>query len=298
MSVTEHMEEQAELLENKKEVSADAELFISRPVSMKALLEAGVHFGHQTRRRQPHMKKFIFTKRNGIHIVDLQQTLILLEGAVLKIAALVAKGGSVLIVGTKKQAQETVEFEANRCGMFFINQRWLGGMITNWETIKRRISEMRNLEELEANGTFRRLPKKEALKKDAQLKKLQKYFSGIRDMKTLPTVMIVIDVGKEHIAVAEAKKSQIPVFALVDTDSDPDLVDYPIPGNDDAIRSIKVTLQRLTDGVIQGINQRKENDPELQKINSSLSNTGNLSESFDAIGKPNAFTMADDSDKP
>ena len=289
------MEEIVEVVvEEKEELSLQEKAPVSTPVSMKALLEAGVHFGHQTRRWQPHMKKFIFAQRNGIHIIDLQQTLGRLESAVLQIANLVAKGGSVLFVGTKRQAQETIILEANRCGMYYVNQRWLGGMITNWQTISRRIAAMRSLEELEAQGAFKKLPKREAQRKEAQLQKLQKYFGGIRDMKTLPSVIVVIDVGKEHIAVAEAKKAQIPIFALVDTDCNPNLVDYPIPGNDDAIRSIKLTLGRLADGVIQGVYQRTQCDAELEKANEDTSSIEYSSESFGAIGRPNAFTMADD----
>lgn len=288
------MEEIVEKVAEEKETNSEDQSQVFEPVSMKALLEAGVHFGHQTRRWQPHMKKYIFAQRNGIHIIDLQQTLGLLEKAVLQVAALVAKGGSVLFVGTKRQAQETIVSEATRCGMFYVNQRWLGGMITNWQTINRRIAAMRTLEELEAQDAFKRLPKKEAQKKENQLRKLQKYFGGIRDMKSLPSVMIVIDVGKEHIAVAEAKKAQIPVFALVDTDCDPNLVDYPIPGNDDAIRSIKLTLTRLADGVIQGVQKRNEIDSEIAKAESDDFGNAYVSDSFGAIGTPNAFTMADD----
>jgi small subunit ribosomal protein S2 len=224
---------------------------------MKALLEAGVHFGHQTRRWQPKMKQYIFTQRNGIHIIDLQQTLTLLERACLQITNLVADGGTVLFVGTKRQAQETVESEAGRCGMFFVNQRWLGGTMTNWQTIRRRIEYMRSLEESEARGDFRRLMKKEGLKREDELRRLRKYLRGLREMRRLPSALLVIDVGREKIAVAEAGKLRIPIFALVDTDCDPNLVDHAIPGNDDAIRSIRLVAGRVADAVLEGIHRRK-----------------------------------------
>ncbi len=230
---------------------------IREPVTMKALLEAGVHFGHQTRRWQPKMKQYIFTQRNGIHIIDLQQTLTLLERACQQITNLVAQGGTMLFVGTKRQAQETVEAEAARCGMFYVNQRWLGGTMTNWQTIRRRIEYMRSLEESEARGEFRSLPKKEALKRGDRLRRLQKYLGGVRDMRRLPTALLVIDVGREKIAVAEAGKLRIPIFALVDTDCDPNLVDHPVPGNDDAIRSIRLVAGRVADAVLEGIHRRK-----------------------------------------
>jgi len=232
-------------------------------LSMKSLLEAGVHFGHQTRRWDPKMNTYIFTQRNGIHIIDLQQTLTLVERAAQSIQDLVASGGTILFVGTKKQANETMESEALRCGMFFINQRWLGGTLTNWETIKSRINHLSNLEEREEKGEFNRLPKKEVLRLQEQIARLRKYLRGIQHMKSLPTAIFIIDLSKEKIAVAEAIKMRIPTFALVDTDCNPKLVNNPIPGNDDAIRSIKLITGRIADAVIAGKKIR-----ELQEIES------------------------------
>ena len=223
---------------------------------MKSLLEAGVHFGHQTRRWQPRMKSFIFTQRNGIHIIDLQQTLVLLERTAQTLTDLVARGGDVLFVGAKKQAQETIEYEANRCEMLYVNQRWLGGTLTNFPTIKSRIDHMRNLEDRQARGEFRRLPKKDAMKAEDDLRRLRKYFRGLRNMKKPPTALFVIDIDKERIAVEEGRAARIPIFALVDTNCDPDLVDHIIPGNDDAIRSIRLVTARMADAVIAGLHQR------------------------------------------
>ncbi len=224
---------------------------------MKSLLEAGVHFGHQTRRWQPRMKSFIFTQRNGIHIIDLQQTLVLLERTAQTLTDLVARGGDVLFVGAKKQAQETIEYEASRCEMLYVNQRWLGGTLTNFPTIKARIDFMRSLEDRQERGELRRLPKKDALKAEDQLRRLRKYFRGLRNMKRPPSALFVIDIEKERIAVEEGRAARIPIFALVDTNCDPDLVDHVIPGNDDAIRSIRLVTARMADAVIAGLHQRE-----------------------------------------
>ena len=224
---------------------------------MKSLLEAGVHFGHQTRRWNPHMKRYIFTHRNGIHIIDLQQTLALLEKAREAVTEVVADGGDILFVGTKKQAQEAIESEAGRCGMPFVNQRWLGGTLTNFQTIRSRIDHMVRLEERKETGHLQALTKKENLKLDEELGRLHKYFGGIRNMRTLPGALFVIDLEKEDICVAEARRMGIPVVAVVDSNCDPDLVTVPIPGNDDAIRSIRLMSGRIADAAIEG-SQRRE----------------------------------------
>ena len=226
-------------------------------VTMKSLLEAGVHFGHQTRRWQPRMKTYIFTQRNGIHIIDLQQTLVLLERTAQTLTDLVAHGGDVLFVGAKKQAQETIESEALRCDSLYVNQRWLGGTLTNFPTIKARIDHMRHLEERQEKGELRRLPKREGLKLEIELLRLQKYFRGLRDMKKPPSALFVIDIEHERIAVEEGRKARIPIFALVDSNCDPDLVDYVVPGNDDAIRSIRLVTARMANAVLEGMHQRE-----------------------------------------
>ncbi len=227
------------------------------PLTMKSLLEAGVHFGHQTRRWNPRMKPFIFTQRNGIHIIDLQKTMSLLDQACQFVTSAVANGATVLFVGTKKQAQEAIQQEAQRCGMFYVNQRWLGGTLTNFVTIQSRIKRLTQLENMRDTGEFQYLPKREVLRLMDELNRLQKYLGGIKGMKDLPGLMFVVDIGKERIAVAEARRLGVPVVALVDTDLDPTLVNYPIPGNDDAIRSIRLVTSRIADAVIEGLNQRK-----------------------------------------
>ena len=234
------------------------------PTSMKSLLEAGVHFGHQTRRWQPKMKRYIFTQRNGIHIIDLQQTLGRLERGAEYITELVSSGGTVLFVGTKKQAQETIEVEATRCGMFYINQRWLGGTLTNWRTIKPRIDRLNSLQKHFDRDGFQSLPKKDALRLNDELNRLHKYLRGVKGLLTLPDVLVIIDLGRENIAVAEARKMRIPTVALVDTDCDPSIIDYPIPGNDDAIRSVRLVASRLADAVIYGQELRKEREQQAQ----------------------------------
>ena len=221
-------------------------------ISMKQLLEAGVHFGHQTRRWNPKMKEYIFTERNGIYIIDLQKTVKKAEEAYNFVRSVAEAGDSILFVGTKKQAQESIEQEAKRCEMFYVNQRWLGGMLTNFKTIQTRIAKLRKIEKMEADGDFAYLPKKEVIKLKAEQEKLDKNLSGIKDMKKLPGAMFVVDPRKEHIAVMEARALGIPVVAIVDTNCDPDEVDYAIPGNDDAIRAVKLIASKMADAVLEG----------------------------------------------
>ena len=221
-------------------------------ISMKQLLEAGVHFGHQTRRWNPKMKEYIFTERNGIYIIDLQKTVKKAEEAYNFVRSVAEAGDSILFVGTKKQAQESIEQEAKRCEMFYVNQRWLGGMLTNFKTIQTRIAKLRKIEKMEADGDFAYLPKKEVIKLKAEQEKLEKNLSGIKDMKKLPGAMFVVDPRKEHIAVMEARALGIPVVAIVDTNCDPDEVDHAIPGNDDAIRAVKLIASKMADAVLEG----------------------------------------------
>ncbi len=221
-------------------------------ISMKQLLEAGVHFGHQTRRWNPKMKEYIFTERNGIYIIDLQKTVKKAEEAYNFIRSVAEAGESILFVGTKKQAQESIEQEAKRCEMYFVNQRWLGGMLTNFKTIQTRIAKLRKIEKMEAEGDLALLPKKEVIKLKAEQEKLEKNLSGIKEMKRLPGAMFVVDPRKEHIAVLEARSLGIPVVAIVDTNCDPDEVDYAIPGNDDAIRAVKLIASKMADAVLEG----------------------------------------------
>ena len=221
-------------------------------ISMKQLLEAGVHFGHQTRRWNPKMKEYIFTERNGIYIIDLQKTVKKIEEAYYFVRDLAADNQSILFVGTKKQAQESIETEAKRCDMFYVNQRWLGGMLTNFKTIQGRIARLRKIEQMEETGEFDLLPKKEVTGLKAEQEKLEKNLGGIKEMKKLPAAMFVVDPRKEHIAVAEARTLHIPIVAIIDTNCDPDEVDYPIPGNDDAIRAVKLITAKMADAVIEG----------------------------------------------
>ena len=221
-------------------------------VSMKQLLEAGVHFGHQTRRWNPKMSEYIFTERNGIYIIDLQKTVKKLEDAYMFVRQISENGGDVLFVGTKKQAMDSVKEEAERCGMPFVNARWLGGMLTNFTTIKLRIRRLAQLKAMEENGTFDLLPKKEVAKLKLQIEKLEKFLGGITEMKKMPAAMFIVDPRKERIAVAEAKKLGIPIVAIVDTNCDPDEVDYVIPGNDDAIRAVKLVVSTVANAVIEG----------------------------------------------
>ena len=221
-------------------------------VSMKQLLEAGVHFGHQTRRWNPKMAEYIFTERNGIYIIDLQKTVRKLEEAYNFVRDLAMEGKSVLFVGTKKQAQESVKEEAERAGAFYVNARWLGGMMTNFTTIRHRIDRLRQLRAMEADGTFELLPKKEVSKLNLEIEKLEKFLGGIKDMKQLPGALFIVDPRKERIAVAEAKKLGIPIVAIVDTNCDPDEIDYVIPGNDDAIRAVKLISATIANAIIEG----------------------------------------------
>ena len=221
-------------------------------VSMKQLLEAGVHFGHQTRRWNPKMARYIFTERNGIYIIDLQKTVKKLDEAYDFIKEIAAEGGEVLFVGTKKQAQDAIKEEAQRCGMHFVNARWLGGMLTNYRTIKTRIARLEQLNKMKEDGTFDLLPKKEVFKLELEIEKLEKFLGGIKNMEKLPKAMFVVDTRKEKIAVAEAKNLGIPVVAIVDTNCDPDEVDYVIPGNDDAIRAVKLISGAMADAIIEG----------------------------------------------
>ncbi|MBP2073182.1 MULTISPECIES: 30S ribosomal protein S2 [Thermoanaerobacterium] len=220
-------------------------------ISMKQLLEAGVHFGHQTRRWNPKMAPYIFTERNGIYIIDLQKTVKKIEEAYDFIKEVVSNNGTVLFVGTKKQAQDSVKEEAERCGMYYVNQRWLGGMLTNYKTIRSRVERLKELKQMEEDGTFEVLPKKEVIKLRKEKERLQKYLGGIEDMNGIPSVLFVVDPKKEAIAIAEAKNLDIPIVAIVDTNCDPEEVDYPIPGNDDAIRAVKLIASKIADAVIE-----------------------------------------------
>ncbi len=254
-------EEVNEQPQEQKEVEVKEEGFKPRPpgqrITMKELLEAGVHFGHQKERWNPKMKKFIFTERNGIHIIDLQQTLKYFEKAYDYIADLVANGGTVLFVCTKKQGQDIIKEEAERCGMFYVNKRWLGGTLTNFQTIRKSVFKLKMLKKMEEEGVLDQLPKKEAMKLRRKKEKLEKYIGGIENMNRLPDALFIVDVVREENAVREARKAGIPIVALVDTNADPDLIDYPIPANDDAIRAIKLLTSRIADAVLEGKMRRE-----------------------------------------
>ncbi len=224
---------------------------MSNVISMKQLLEAGVHFGHQTRRWNPKMAQYIFTERNGIYIIDLQKTVKKLEEAYAFARDVAAEGKSILFVGTKKQAQDAIKEEAERVGMFYVNARWLGGMLTNFKTMRRRIDRLNQLKKMQEDGTFDVLPKKEVIKLNAEIAKLEKYLGGVTEMNRLPGAIFIIDPRKERNAIAEARKLKIPVIAIVDTNCDPDEVDYVIPGNDDAIRAIKLISQTIANAVVE-----------------------------------------------
>jgi len=221
-------------------------------ISMKQLLEAGVHFGHQTRRWNPKMAEYIFTERNGIYIIDLQKTVKKVEEAYNFIREVASEGGDILFVGTKKQAQDSIKEEALRVGMYFVNARWLGGMLTNFKTIKKRIDRLEQLNKMEENGTFELLPKKEVSKLMGERDKLEKYLGGIKDIRKLPGALFIVDPRKEKIAIAEAKKLGIPIVAIVDTNCDPEEIDYPIPGNDDAIRAVKLITSVMANAIVEG----------------------------------------------
>ena len=221
-------------------------------ISMKQLLEAGVHFGHQTRRWNPKMAKYIFTERNGIYIIDLQKTVKKIDEAYAFLRSVAEEGKSVLFVGTKKQAQESIKDEAERAGQFYVNERWLGGMMTNFQTIQKRVKRLKELEVMEEDGTFDVLTKKEVQVLRHEMEKLEKYLGGIKEMKKLPGALFVVDPRKERIAVSEARKLNIPIVAIVDTNCDPDEIDYVIPGNDDAIRAVKLLTGKMADAVLEG----------------------------------------------
>jgi small subunit ribosomal protein S2 len=240
-------------------------------ITIKALLETGVHFGHRTQRWHPKMGSYIFTERKGVHIIDLQQTIVAIEEAYELIQDTVATGGTVLFVGTKRQAQMTIAREAERCGMPYVNLRWLGGTLTNWQTIRQRIDYLHSLEARRERGDFDLLPKKEALEREREIEKLNKRLSGIREMRELPDLLFVVDVQMEDTAVAEADKLGIPIIAMVDTNCNPDLIDYVIPANDDAIRAIRLITAKMADAALEGLARRKayEEDevmPEVEDI--------------------------------
>ncbi|MBS3971304.1 MAG: 30S ribosomal protein S2 [Clostridia bacterium] len=235
-------------------------------ISMKQLLEAGVHFGHQTRRWNPKMARYIFTERNGIYIIDLQKTVKMVEDAYNFIRDVAASGKKILFVGTKKQAQESVKEEAERSGQFYVNERWLGGMLTNFGTIRKRVERLYELEKMEVDGTFDLLPKKEVAQLMHERDKLQRFLGGIKEMTELPGALFVVDPRKERIAIAEAKRLHIPIVAIVDTNCDPDEVDIVIPGNDDAIRAVKLLTAKMADAVIEGA-QAAIGEAELEMVN-------------------------------
>ena len=234
-------------------------------VSMKQLLEAGVHFGHQTRRWNPKMAEYIYMERNGIYIIDLQKTVKKLEEAYSFVRTLAENGQTVLFVGTKKQAQDAVKEEAERVGMYYVNARWLGGMLTNFRTMRTRVDRLAQLKQMQADGTFDMLPKKEVMKHLGEMAKLEKYLGGVKDMKKLPGALFVVDPRKEHIAIAEARKLHIPVVAIVDTNCDPDEVDYVIPGNDDAIRAIRLISATMANAVQEG-RQGQDVEAEVEAV--------------------------------
>ena len=236
-------------------------------ITMKQLLEAGVHFGHQTRKWNPKMSKYIYAARNDIHIIDLQLTVGLIEEAYKFVVETVKEGKSILFVGTKKQAQEAIKEEAERCGMFYVNSRWLGGTLTNFKTIRSRIDRLNKLEKMEENGDFDLLPKKEVLGLKKEMNKLEANLGGIKDMKTLPGAMFIVDPHNEDIAVQEARKLHIPIIAITDTNCDPDLIDYVIPGNDDAIRAVKLIAGAMADAVLEGKQGNQEAAPAEEAAN-------------------------------
>lgn len=237
---------------------------------MKALLETGVHFGHRTKRWNPKMKSFIYTERNGIHIIDLQQTMAALDKAYDVVRNIVSEDGIVLFVGTKRQVQESLAEQAQRCGMPYVNQRWLGGTLTNWRTIRQRIDYLLNLEDRQERGDFERLLKKEALQLEQEIAKLNRRLSGIKDMRRLPDMLFITDVRREATAVKEANKLDIPIVAMVDTNCDPDPIDYIIPANDDAIRALKLITTKIADAVIEGQNLRASLIPEDEELEMEL----------------------------
>ena len=264
-------------------------------ITMKSLLEAGVHFGHQKRRWNPKMRRYIFTHRNGIHIIDLQKTLRMLEEAASFVSDVAAEGKKVLMVGTKKQAQDTIVNESHRANSYYITTRWLGGTLTNFKTIQSRIDYLVELETQQAKGEFASYTKKEALKREASIARLNRYLGGIKEMTEMPGALFVIDIGKEAIAVAEARRVGIPIVALVDSDCDPDLIDYPIPGNDDAIRSIRLVTGRITNAIIEGMNRHTAFEyEELGEAAASLEDAtlGDATVAVEAAPAPNGAAVA------
>lgn len=238
-------------------------------ISMKQLLEAGVHFGHQTRRWNPKMAEYIYMQRNGIHIIDLQKTVGMVDSAYNEISDIVANGGTILFVGTKKQAQDAISTEAQRCGMFYVNERWLGGMLTNFRTIRSRIERLKEIEKMDEDGIFERLPKKEVLKLRKEQEKLQKNLGGIKEMKRIPDAIFIVDPKKERICISEAKALGIELIGICDTNCDPDELDYVIPGNDDAIRAVKLIVSKMADAVVeanQGRADEEETSDDLEAI--------------------------------
>ena len=239
-------------------------------ISMKQLLEAGVHFGHQTRRWNPKMAPYIYTERNGIYIIDLQKSVGMVDEAYKAVANIAAEGGSILFVGTKKQAQDAIALEATRCGMFYVNERWLGGMLTNFKTIQSRIQRLKEIEAMEADGTFDVLPKKEVILLKKQLEKLQKNLGGIKEMKRLPDAIFVVDPKKERICVQEAHTLGIPLIGICDTNCDPEELDYVIPGNDDAIRAVKLIVSKMADAVVEANQGEAEEVEEAEEAEESV----------------------------
>ena len=255
---------------------------MSQVILMKNLLEAGVHFGHQTRRWNPKMSRFIFTERNGIYIIDLQKTVKQIEQAYDFVREIVADGGRVLFVGTKKQAQEAVETEAKRSGQFYVSHRWLGGMLTNYKTIRKRIERLKKLELMEEDGTFQRLPKKEVIKLKREAEKLEKFLGGIKEMDKLPDVLFVIDPKNEKIAVNEAKILGIPVVGVVDTNCDPDEVDIAIPGNDDAIRAVKLLTGTIANAIVEA---KQGEQVEVEESEAVVEETVEVEEVFEEVAE-------------
>jgi small subunit ribosomal protein S2 len=258
-------------------------------ISMKQLLEAGVHFGHQTRRWNPKMKKYIFTERNGIYIIDLQKTVKLVDAAYDYMKNIAEEGGVALFVGTKKQAQEAIKDEATRAGQYYVNHRWLGGTLTNWDTIQKRISRLKQINAMEADGTFEVLPKKEVVGLNKQRERLEKFLGGIADMPRIPDVMYIVDPRKERIAVQEAHKLNIPIVAMVDTNCDPDEIDVVIPSNDDAIRAVKLITSKMADAFIEG-NQGEDQVVEEDICSRKLKNATSIEEIVDVVEGDNAST--------
>lgn len=253
---------------------------------MKELLEAGVHFGHQSKRWNPKMKRYIYSARNDIHVIDLHKSIPLIDEAYEFIKNAVANNGTVLFIGTKKQAQESIEEEAKRCGMFFVNQRWVGGSLTNFKTLKKNIERMKDIERMKEDGTFEKLPKKEVIKIEREYRKLTRGLSGIREMTNLPTVVFIVDSKKEQTALNEARRLKIPIIAIVDTNADPDEVDFPIPGNDDAIRSIKLLTGLMAEAVIAGREISKPLEERTEEIAVPLEEAPEAKEAAAKEGDP------------